>query len=220
MGQVMTIETSEAGRRFADALRAERVVPVLTIERWTDAVPLARALVAGGLTHLEITLRTAAALEAIRAVAGEVSVATVGAGTVLTPRQAESALAAGAEFLVSPGATGELFDAAGGWPAVWLPGVATASEGMRAMERGLGFVNFFPAEAAGGVGMLKALAAPLAGLKLCPTGGVSLHNAAGYLACSNVVCVGGSWVAPTKMVAEGAWAEISQLAAEARQIAV
>lgn len=199
-----------------DAVRKERVIPVLTIGEETDAVGLARALVAGGLTHLEVTLRTKAALSAIEKIARDVHGAVVGAGTVLTAHQGEEAISAGAKFLVSPGATDRLFDAAAGWKVPLLPGVATASEAMAALERGYNLVKFFPAEQSGGVPTLKALAAPLAGLKFCPTGGVGPKNLGAYLACPNVVCVGGSWVAPSDMVSAKNWREITQLAAEAR----
>ena len=198
------------------ALRRERVVPVLTISDETDSVGLARALVAGGLTHLEITLRTDAALAAIEKIAHEVHGATVGAGTILSRGMGDDAIAAGAKFLVSPGATPSLYDAAADWSVPLLPGVASASEAMMALERGFHFVKFFPAEASGGVAALKALSAPLAGLSFCPTGGIGPDNLASYLACPNVVCVGGSWVAPVKAVAAGDWREVTRLAAAAR----
>lgn len=208
--------TNERAAALMDAVAQERVIPVLTIGEDTDAVGLARALVAGGLTHLEITLRTKTAMAAIEKIAREVHGAVVGAGTILAPHQGDEAISAGAKFLVSPGATDTLYEAARGWRVPLLPGVATASEAMVALERGFRFVKFFPAEQSGGVGALKALAAPLAGLKFCPTGGVSPKNLGAYLACPNVVCVGGSWVAPADMVRAGNWREITQLAAEAR----
>lgn len=206
----------ERAATLMHAVRGERVIPVLTIGDDTDAVGLARALVAGGLTHLEITLRTKAALPAIEKIARDVHGAVVGAGTVLAAHQGEEAISAGAKFLVSPGATDKLYDAACGWRIPLLPGVATASEAMAAMERGYHFVKFFPAEQSGGVAALKALAAPLAGLMFCPTGGVGPKNLGAYLACPNVVCVGGSWVAPAELVAKKNWREITELAAEAR----
>ncbi len=196
--------------------RKRRVIPVLTIVDIAHAVPLARALVEGGLDILEITLRTPAALDAIRRMVADVPGAIVGAGTVLTPAHAESAMAAGARFLVSPGATGRLLDAAAKWPVPLLPGVATASEAMAVLERGLTFAKFFPAESAGGIPALKSLAGPLAGLAFCPTGGVGQANLAAYLACPNVVCVGGSWVAPQALVDAGDWAGITKLARAAR----
>jgi len=208
--------TDQRTAALVEAVRRERVIPVLTIGDDTDAVGLARALVAGGLTHLEITLRTKAAMGAIEKIAREVHGAVVGAGTVLAPHQGEEAISAGARFLVSPGATPKLYESAQRWRVPLLPGVATASEAMVAMEHGYRFVKFFPAEQSGGVAALKALAAPLAGLKFCPTGGVGPKNLGAYLACPNVVCVGGSWVAPAEMVKVGNWREITQLASEAR----
>ena len=188
--------------------KSVRVVPVLTIRDASLAVPLARALVAGGLSVLEVTLRTPAALAAIERIAGEVAGAEVGAGTVLTPEHAAGAIDAGARFLVSPGSTARLLDAAEGFGIPLLPGVATASEAMAALERGYRFVKFFPAEQSGGIPALQALAAPLAELKFCPTGGVGPANLEAYLACPNVVCVGGSWVAPQKLVDAADWAGI------------
>lgn len=208
--------TDQRTAALVEAVRRERVIPVLTIGEDTDAVGLARALVAGGLTHLEITLRTKAAMGAIEKIARDVHGAVVGAGTVLATHQGEEAISAGARFLVSPGATPKLYEAAQRWNVPLLPGVATASEAMVAMEHGYRFVKFFPAEQSGGVAALKALAAPLAGLQFCPTGGVGPKNLGAYLACPNVVCVGGSWVAPADMVKAGNWREITQLASEAR----
>ena len=202
---------ADLNQALIPVLRAVRVVPVLTIKDAATAVPLARALVAGGLTHLEITLRTPAAEDAMRRISGEVEGAVVGAGTVMTPKHADAAMQAGAKFLVSPGTTSELYAACKNWPAAWLPGVVTASEAMTAAMHGVTFVKFFPAEAAGGVAALKSLAAPLAGTVFCPTGGVSAQNMASYLGCSNVVCVGGSWVAPDKAIATADWAEITRL---------
>lgn len=189
-----------------------RVIPVLTIKDALHAVPLAQALAAGGLTVVEVTLRTPAALTAIKRIAAEVPTAEVGAGTVLNAQHAEQAIAAGAQFLVSPGATARLFDAADGWSIPLLPGAATASEAMTGLERGYRFMKFFPAEQSGGIAALKGLAAPLADLKFCPTGGIGPHNLSAYLACTNVVCVGGSWVAPQPLVDAGNWTEITRLA--------
>tara|TARA_R110002124_G_scaffold167742_3_gene335213 strand:- start:5393 stop:6031 length:639 start_codon:yes stop_codon:yes gene_type:complete len=194
------------------------VVPVLIIEDANTAVSLARALVAGGLTALEVTLRTPAALDAIRAIADEVEGADIGAGTVLTPKQLEACVKAGARFLVSPGCAPNLLDAAKGSPAPLLPGVATASEAMQIMERGYTYMKFFPAEQAGGAPYLKALSSPLADLRFCPTGGVSLKNASEYLALPNVICVGGSWVAPKQSVVDGDWQTIENLAREAAKL--
>lgn len=194
------------------------VVPVLIIDDAKSAVPLARALVAGGLTALEVTLRTPAALEAIRAIADEVEGADIGAGTVLTSGQLEACVKAGAKFLVSPGCAPNLLDAAIDSPAPLLPGVATASEAMQIMERGYSHMKFFPAEQAGGASYLKALSSPLADLRFCPTGGVSLKNANDYLSLPNVVCVGGSWVAPKQSVVDEDWQTIENLARDAAKL--
>ena len=191
------------------------VIPVLTIERAADAVPLARALVKGGLRVLEITLRTEAALEALRLIAAEVQGAVVGAGTVLNTGQLKQATQAGAQFVVSPGCTPALAQAvkASGMP--FLPGVQTVSEAMALTEQGFRLLKFFPADMSGGLGWLKAVAAPLAGLRFCPTGGVNAETAPAYLALGNVACVGGSWVAPKDAVAVGDWARVERLAAAA-----
>lgn len=191
------------------------VVPVLTIERQADAVPLARALVGGGLRVLEITLRTGVALEALRAIAGEVPDAVVGAGTVLNGRQLEQARQAGARFAVSPGCTPGLATAASASGLPFLPGVQTVSEAMALAERGYALLKFFPADTAGGLAWLKAVAAPLAGLRFCPTGGIGAETAPAYLSLGNVACVGGSWVAPRDAVAAGNWPQIERLAAAA-----
>jgi 2-dehydro-3-deoxyphosphogluconate aldolase/(4S)-4-hydroxy-2-oxoglutarate aldolase len=196
-------------------LSAAPVVPVLIVDDAASAVPLARALAAGGLPTLEITLRTPSALEAIRAIASEVGGAHVGAGTVLTPEQLEDAADAGARFAVSPGSSPALLAAAADSPLPLLPGAATPSEAMALLERGYRLQKFFPAEPSGGVAWLKALASPLSGLRFCPTGGVDAANAPAYLALPNVICVGGSWVAPRDAVAGGDWARIEQLAKEA-----
>lgn len=191
------------------------VVPVLVVEEVAHALPLARALVAGGLKALEITLRTPAALEVIRVIADEVEGAEVGAGTVLNPAQAEAAAKAGAKFLVSPGFSQAISKNA---PVPLLPGVATATEAMMALDAGHSFVKLFPAEQVGGVGLLKALGSPLPQLKFCPTGGVSLANAPTYLALANVVCVGGSWVAPADAVRAGDFGSVTELARAAAQL--
>lgn len=196
-------------------LTAAPVVPVLIVEDWKSAVPLARALVAGGLPAIEITLRTPDALKAIRAVAAEVEGAYAGAGTVLTRAQFDDAVRANASFVVSPGATSELVQAAEGSGTPLLPGASTATEAMTLLEYGYAIQKFFPAEPAGGVAYLQALASPLPGIRFCPTGGVGLKNAPKYLALPNVICVGGSWVAPREAVAGGDWARIEKLAREA-----
>jgi 2-dehydro-3-deoxyphosphogluconate aldolase/(4S)-4-hydroxy-2-oxoglutarate aldolase len=194
------------------------VVPVLTIERLADAVPLARALVKGGLPVLEITLRTKAALPALAAIAAEVPDVVVGAGTVLQPRQVDDVARAGARFAVSPGCTPTLVTATRSAGLPFLPGIQTVSEAMVLAEQGFGLMKFFPADSAGGLAWLKAAAAPLAGLRFCPTGGVGADTAQTYLSLANVACVGGSWVAPRDAVADGDWARIERLAAAASQI--
>jgi len=177
------------------------VIPVLTVERTADAVPLARALVKGGLPVLEITLRTPVALEALRAMAAAVPEAILGAGTVLNAEQLDQARHAGARFLVSPGCTRSLAEAAGASGLPFLPGIQTVSEAMALSEQGFRLVKFFPADQAGGRGWLKAVAAPLAGLRFCPTGGIGADAASSYLALPNVACVGGSWGAPREAIA-------------------
>lgn len=193
-------------------MQGQPVIPVLKIDRLADAVPLARALARGGLPAVEITLRTPVALDAIRAVAAEVPEAVVGAGTILNPDQFEEAVSAGARFIVSPGTTPSLTDAAASSPVPLLPGAITPGELMAAAERGYSLLKFFPAEQAGGAAFLKALASPFAGIRFCPTGGIGVGNAADYLSLPNVICVGGSWVAPDGLVAEGKWDEIEALA--------
>ena len=200
-------------------LRLQPVVPVIVIDDVKSAVPLARALVAGGLKAIEITLRTAAALDAIKAVADEVEGAVAGAGTVLDGFQWDQAIKAGAKFIVSPGTGVSLLDAAAASEVPLLPGAATATEVMQLRDRGYSVLKFFPAEQAGGAAYLGALGSPLNGILFCPTGGVSLKNAKDYLSLSNVVCVGGSWVAPKAMVQAGDWAGITKLAAEAAALA-
>jgi 2-dehydro-3-deoxyphosphogluconate aldolase/(4S)-4-hydroxy-2-oxoglutarate aldolase len=190
------------------------VVPVLVLDDASLAADLARALVAGGLPALEVTLRTPAALDAIREMAA-IPGGVVGAGTLLTPKDVENAKAAGAKFGVSPGATDLILDACEANDLPLLPGVATASEAMRLLERGYTVQKFFPAEANGGAAALKAIGAPIPQVKFCPTGGVTLKNAHDYLALSNTLCVGGSWVAPKDLMAAGDWAGIEALAREA-----
>ncbi|MEO3416071.1 bifunctional 4-hydroxy-2-oxoglutarate aldolase/2-dehydro-3-deoxy-phosphogluconate aldolase [Roseovarius sp. CAU 1744] len=193
------------------------IVPVLVIEDARHARPLAEALVAGGLPALEVTLRTPAALDAIRAMA-EVPGGFVGAGTLVTPEDVRAAKAAGATFGVSPGATDLLLDACENEGLPLLPGAATASEAMRLLARGYDMLKFFPAEASGGAPALKAIGAPLPQITFCPTGGVSPQNAESYLSLPNVLCAGGSWVAPADMVTAGNWAGIEALAREAAKL--
>jgi 2-dehydro-3-deoxyphosphogluconate aldolase/(4S)-4-hydroxy-2-oxoglutarate aldolase len=191
------------------------VIPVLTIERLADAMPLARALVKGGLPVLEITFRTGVAPDALAAIAREVPEAVVGAGTVLDETQLRQALAAGARFGVSPGCTPALAAAARASGLPFLPGIQTVSEALVLREQGFRLLKFFPADAAGGATWLKAVAAPLAGVRFCPTGGIGIETAPAYLALPNVACVGGSWVAPRDAIAAGDWSRIEQLAAVA-----
>ncbi|MGW5876763.1 bifunctional 4-hydroxy-2-oxoglutarate aldolase/2-dehydro-3-deoxy-phosphogluconate aldolase [Nocardiopsis terrae] len=202
-------------RSGADVLALAPVMPVVVVEEVEHAVPLARALVAGGLPGIEVTLRTPAALSAIERVAEEVPEAVVGAGTVVNGEQAAAAARAGARFLVSPGCTPNLARAMAdtGLPA--LPGVASVSEAMALLELGLTELKFFPAEASGGAAFLKSLNGPLPQLRFCPTGGITARTAPDYLALPNVGCVGGSWLTPADLVAGGRWDTVTELAREA-----
>jgi 2-dehydro-3-deoxyphosphogluconate aldolase/(4S)-4-hydroxy-2-oxoglutarate aldolase len=191
------------------------VVPVLTIERLEDAVPLARALCEGGLPAIEVTLRTAAALDAIKAISSKVPDAIVGAGTILTERDIDAAIKAGARFLVTPGTTSALGAALAKAGVPSLPGCATVSEALALAALGFKALKFFPAEASGGAAWLKSVAGPLPDLRFCPTGGIDMNNAADYLALPNVIAVGGSWVAPREAVATGDFARIAALARNA-----
>ncbi|WP_405947632.1 bifunctional 4-hydroxy-2-oxoglutarate aldolase/2-dehydro-3-deoxy-phosphogluconate aldolase [Streptomyces prunicolor] len=191
------------------------VLPVVVIEDVADAVPLARALVAGGLPAIEVTLRTPVALDALRAIAGEVPGAVVGAGTVLTPGQVKECVAAGARFLVSPGWTELLLEAMQGSGVPFLPGVSTTSEVVALLERGVREMKFFPAQASGGTAYLRALAGPLPQARFCPTGGIGVNSAPEYLALPNVACVGGSWMIPADAVAARDWGRVEVLAREA-----
>ena len=193
------------------------VVPVLVINDTSSARPLAKALVAGGLPALEVTLRTPAALDVIRAMS-EVPGGIVGAGTLLTPQDVRAAKAAGAKFGVSPGATNALLKACEDEDLPLLPGAATASEAMALLERGYTIQKFFPAEANGGVAALKAIGAPIPQVSFCPTGGVTRQNAPAYLALGNTICVGGSWVAPNNLVAAQDWSVIENLARQAAEL--
>lgn len=193
-------------------LEAQPVIPVIRIGDLSRAAPLARALAAGGLPAIEITLRTPEALDAIRLVIDEVPEAIVGAGTVLAARQYDKVAGAGAKFVVSPGTTIELLEAARASDVPFLPGASTPSEIMSMREEGYSVLKFFPAEQSGGIPYLKAMSSPLAGIRFCPTGGVSPANAPQYLALPNVVCVGGSWVAPDDLVEKEDWDAITALA--------
>ena len=199
-----------------DALmRRAPVIPVIVIERLEHAVPMARALVAGGLEVLEITLRTPVAMEAMRAIIAEVEGAVVGAGTVRDPDQLAAVAKLGCTFAVSPGFTDRLLDAAADTPCALLPGAATAAEMMTLADRGFDRQKFFPAGPAGGPGYLKAIASPLPDIRFCPTGGISAATAHQYLALDNVLCVGGSWVVPKSALEIEDWTTISRLAREA-----
>ncbi|MFF9620565.1 bifunctional 4-hydroxy-2-oxoglutarate aldolase/2-dehydro-3-deoxy-phosphogluconate aldolase [Streptomyces griseosporeus] len=202
----------------ASVLDIAPVVPVVVVDDAADAVPLARALVAGGLPAIEVTLRTPAALESIRAIAGAVPDAVVGAGTVLTPGQAAESVAAGARFLVSPGWTDALLEALRGSGVPFLPGVSTATEVVALLERGVREMKFFPAQAAGGTAYLRSLAGPLPQARFCPTGGIGPDTAPDYLALPNVGCVGGSWMLPADAVATRDWGRVERLAREAARL--
>lgn len=199
-------------------INAATVIPVLTVDAMSDAAPLAKALAAGGLRVIELTLRTPIALEAMKAMQDAEPNLIVGMGTVTTPAQAERSAKAGAAFLVSPGLTPDLGAAMTATGAPCLPGVASASEAMAATEMGFEVLKFFPAEPAGGVDYLKALAGPLPDQRFCPTGGISKDKAADYLALKNVVCCGGSWIAPKAAVKAGDWDQITENAAFAASL--
>jgi 2-dehydro-3-deoxyphosphogluconate aldolase/(4S)-4-hydroxy-2-oxoglutarate aldolase len=200
-------------------LAASRIIPVLTIDRVADAVPLARALVAGGVPVLEVTLRTAAGLDAAAAIIAAVPEAIVGIGTVLTPADLDRCAAIGAKFALSPGATPALLEAAAECAFPFMPGIATASELMVAMQHGFDVVKFFPANAAGGPAAVRGLGGPFPTARFCPTGGVGDDNSAAWLALPNVVAVGGSWLTPAAEVKAGDWAAITRRTAHAVAVA-
>jgi 2-dehydro-3-deoxyphosphogluconate aldolase/(4S)-4-hydroxy-2-oxoglutarate aldolase len=199
-------------------LEAAPVMPVVIIDDPADAVPLARALVAGGIAVIEVTLRTPRALEAIRAIAAHVPEMRLGAGTVNSPDQVKLAADAGAQFLVSPGATDRLLDAMSDSGLTFLAGTATPSDMLRLIERGITEAKLFPATALGGVGLLRAVQSPLPQLRFCPTGGITPTNAPDFLALPNVGCVGGTWLTPQALIAAGDWAAIEELAAQAARL--
>ena len=198
-----------------DLLAGNTVIPVIVIDRVEDAVPLAKALIAGGLNVLEVTLRTAAAVEGIRQIVEHVPGAIVGTGTVCSADQVKLSEDLGCQFMVSPGSTDKLLAAAANSSIGLLPGISSASEMMRCMEWGYQDFKFFPAEAAGGAAMIKSLYGPFREARICPTGGIGLHNVMEYLSLPNVLCVGGSWICPAQLVREQRWDEIEQLAREA-----
>ncbi len=209
----MSFWTVDSRSAAVDAILSKApVLPVLSIDRLEDAVPLARALVAGGLPVLEVTLRSAVALEAIARIVIEVPGAIVGAGTVLTAEDLESVAAAGAVFAISPGATTRLYAAAHAAGIPWIPAIATASELMKGFEHGHRRFKFFPAESSGGVAAVKSFAGPFAQARFCPTGGIDADRAPAYLALPNVITVGGSWMAPKSLVDARDWAGIEGLA--------
>ena len=198
-----------------EILRQGPVVPVMVIHKLEQAVPLAKALMAGGIRVLEITLRTPVAVEAIRAISRDVPGAIVGAGTVIRPEELTAVAEAGAVFAISPGLTVELLQSANQGTIPLIPGISTVSELMTGMALGYTRFKFFPAEAAGGVKMLKAISGPFPQITFCPTGGITLDNYRDYLALSNVACIGGSWVAPQGAMDQGDWARITALTREA-----
>ena len=198
-----------------DLLAGNTVIPVIVIDRVEDAVPLAKALIAGGLNVLEVTLRTAAAEEGIRQIVQQVPGAIVGTGTVCSADQVTLSEDLGCQFMVSPGSTDKLLTAAADSSIGLLPGISSASEMMRCMEYGYRDFKFFPAEAAGGAAMIKSLSGPFGDARICPTGGIGLHNVMEYLSLPNVLCVGGSWICPAQLVRDQRWDEIEQLAREA-----
>jgi 2-dehydro-3-deoxyphosphogluconate aldolase/(4S)-4-hydroxy-2-oxoglutarate aldolase len=209
----MTNWTVESRSAAADAVLARApVVPVLAIERIEQALPLARALLQGGLPVLEITLRTEVALEAIALLARELPQACIGAGTVLTEQDLDAVCAAGAAFAIAPGATASLYSAADSARIPFIPAVATASEIMTGLDRGHRRFKFFPAVPAGGVGALKSFAGPFGAVRFCPTGGIDAKSAPDFLALPNVMTVGGSWMAPAAMVRGGDWSGIEAMA--------
>ena len=204
--------------RIEEIMLTSPVIPVIVIDDIAQAVPLANALVRGGLKVLEVTLRTEQGLAAIALIKEQVPEAIVGAGTVISPEDVAASVAAGAEFLVSPGSTGELVDAALAAAVPILPGVATPSEAMALLAKGIKYMKFFPAQAAGGVPMLKSIAGPLPQLKFCPTGGITEANAPEFLALPNVLCVGGTWMLDKNQIAAKDWSAIEGKARAAAQL--
>lgn len=201
--------------RLAELLAISPVIPVLTIEHAEHAVPLARALLDGGIGVVEITLRTEAAMAAIAAIIADLPAMVVGAGTVLTAAQYKSVADLGAQFVVSPGSSPSVLQAAAASRTPFLPGAATPTEVLHLLEAGYRLQKFFPAEPAGGIPMLKSIGAPITDVRFCPTGGITLASAPDYLALPNVVCVGGSWLTPADALRTGDWRRITTLAAEA-----
>jgi len=209
---------SEKSMEFRENLKATRIIPVIVIKELGHAVPLAKALVEGGLDILEITLRTGAALDAIKAISGQVPGAIVGAGTVINAQQFAQAAQAGAKFVVSPGLTEEVAQASRNQGVPILPGVATASDIMRGLALGLETFKFFPAETSGGAPAIKALGGPFPQISFCPTGGISTKNLSSYLSLPNVIAAGGSWMIPSDLNQADAFARATQMAREARAL--
>ena len=216
----MTATMPEKQTRLESILRLAPVIAVVAIDDANAAVPLARALLDGGIHTIEVTLRTPAALDAIRAIAKDLQQAAIGAGTVLSATDFDAAATAGAKFAVSPGTSPDLLAAAATSALPWLPGASTASEAIALAERGYRLQKFFPAEAAGGVDYLRSLAGPLPQIRFCPTGGIRVENAQSYLRLPNVVCVGGSWLTPDALVRAADWPAITTLARAAAALRV
>ena len=208
---------TNADPRLTKICTAAPIIPVLVVHDVAHAVPLAQALVAGGLTSLEVTLRTDAALDVIAEMA-QVPGCTPGAGTVLTAADVDAVVKAGGQFAVSPGSSPAIIDACAANDLPLLPGAATSTEAMALLDRGFTYQKFFPAEAIGGAKALGAMAGPLPQIKFCPTGGVTPQNAQSYLALPNVICAGGSWVAPSNLVTAGDWDAITKIASQAAQL--
>ena len=205
-------------KSILDIMTTSPVIPVIVVNRLDDAIPMAQALVSGGLKVLEVTLRTDVGLEAIELMAKEIPDAIVGAGTVTSTDQIDAVIDAGGEFMVTPGTTPKLIEYALEKPIQVLPGVATPSEAVQLLEFGVSHMKFFPAEAAGGRPMLKSIYGPLPQITFCPTGGVTPASAGDYLALPNVACVGGSWMLPQNLIDAGDWSAIEALAKEAAAI--
>ncbi len=213
------MKMQQKNEALSKVLRGQPVIPVVQIANLAHAVPMAKALVAGGLPAIEITLRTDDALDAIRLVASEVEGAIVGAGTVLNPKQFKEAEAAGSQFIVSPGTTVELLNEAKDHMVPYLPGATTPSEIMSMVEEGYSILKFFPAEQSGGISFLKSLSSPISGVAFCPTGGITPQSAPDYLSLPNVLCVGGSWITPNDLMDAEDWDGIERLAREAHGLA-
>lgn len=214
----MTIRAKSAMGAYGDALRAQRLMPILTLDSVDHGLRVADIFAESGFTTFELTLRTANAIAAIAAIVKRHPRLSVGAGTVLTRDQLQAAADAGAVFAVSPGAGTELLKIAAGGPLPFIPGVGTVSEAMTASDHGFDLLKFFPAEAAGGAPFLKALAGPLPNMRFCPTGGITAQQVPSYLALTNVVAVGGSWVAPDAMIRDAKFDEIAKLAKDAKAL--